>query len=187
MPEYMYWYNNMIKGQTTYLCSWRTNISAWDFDGESLIWIFFTLHGWVIMWLYSSHPINTGVSHWENQSVGMQQTINVNQSKATLETYNAIYKTLSNYHQIKEALFFTPWICLWIYILNILVTVRYLLPSNNESVKIITFYSTDVIGHNHVFVFHMTQTYTLMTSFFFLMAFLRGSLKPSWTKSCKAA
>lgn len=136
MPEYMYWYNNMIKGQTTYLCSWRTNISAWDFDGESLIWIFFTLHGWVIMGLYSSHPINTGVSHWENQSVGMQQTINVNQSKATLETYNTVYKTLSNYHQIKEALFFTPWICLWIYILNILVTVRYLLPSNNESVKI---------------------------------------------------
>lgn len=40
-------------------------------------------------------------------------------------------------------------------------------------------YSTDVIVHNHVCVFHMTQTYTLMTSFFFLMAFLSGSLKPS--------
>lgn len=40
-------------------------------------------------------------------------------------------------------------------------------------------YSTDVIMRNHECVFHMTQTYTLMTSFFFLIAFLSGSLTPS--------
>lgn len=98
------------------------------------------------------HPVNNNALHCQCQILFLNQ-----QPGKRRDTLLYIYACETVYHSQSS------------YSLHVYFTTKI-----NEKI-----YSTDVIMRNHECVFHMTQTYTLMTSFFFLIAFLSGSLKPS--------